>query len=107
MSLVKAEVFVVFLFSNMQNVIAGEKALLLAEVPCLVMPLPSALSASCGLAIKIFPEDMLRTLNLFMASGITPAKLYQGSRENHETHFEEIGLPAQEQGGLAESAWGK
>lgn len=96
-----------FLFSNIQNVIAGEKALLGAGVPCLVMPLPSALSASCGLAIKIFPEDMPHSIDLFMASGITPSKLYQGLRENHETRFEEILLPAQGQIGLAEGVWGK
>jgi len=97
-SLVKAEKFVLFLFPNMQNVIGGEKALLVEQVSCLVMPLPSSLSASCGMAIKIFPEDMARAVGLLAIAGISPSKLYRGMRQNHETHFEEIELPIEEKG---------
>ena len=57
MSLLKVEEFILFLFSTTQNVMSAEKLLLEAAVPCMVMPLPTALSASCGLAIRIYPND--------------------------------------------------
>lgn len=92
MSLLKIPEFQLYLFSNTQSVIGGEKALLDAGVPCLIMPLPTALSASCGLAIKVAPEDSPQAAAVFRQADVTPAALYKGIREGHDTRFEPLPL---------------
>ena len=90
MSLLKVEEFILFLFSTTQNVMSAEKLLLEAAVPCMVMPLPAALSASCGLAIRIYPNDQQQAAALFNEAEIQPAAVYRGKKAANHIEYQEL-----------------
>ncbi|MFV0399135.1 MAG: DUF3343 domain-containing protein [Oscillospiraceae bacterium] len=60
----------IYTFSNTHYSISAEKALLEADVPVKVMPLPSAIRAGCGLCLRMPMEcddaagEALRSYNI-------------------------------------------
>lgn len=48
---------VVFIFHSTHDAIMGERILLISDIDVRVMPVPSCLGPSCGIALRINPED--------------------------------------------------
>ncbi|TCP62067.1 uncharacterized protein DUF3343 [Heliophilum fasciatum] len=51
-------------FASYQEAIAAEYLLIEEQIPCLVVPLPPSLRAGCGIALRIFLEDVPRIQSL-------------------------------------------
>jgi hypothetical protein len=45
-----------FLFKSTRDVMAAEKIIRAAAIPCRMVPIPRSISSECGMGIKIDPE---------------------------------------------------
>lgn len=57
-----AMTYPVIKFASPQEALATEFSFKQQGVPCLIVPPPRALSEGCGLALRIFPQDVGRSL---------------------------------------------
>jgi len=89
MSIIKATIFGVAGFETTANAMAAEQVLLENEVEHIMMPLPTKIAASCGLAVRFWPADVNRVRELFEAEGIK-FKLYQGIKDKTQESYEPI-----------------
>lgn len=57
-------------FVSTQEAMAGEELLKDLQIPCLIVPTPRELSEGCGLSLRVFPQDLLRSFNYLIDQGI-------------------------------------
>ena len=89
MSLIKAETFAVATFGSTGHAMAAEQILIKAEIQHIVMPLPTAIRASCGLAIKTWLEDVPTCQDLFQKQQLE-FQFYQGSKQGKQERYEQM-----------------
>ena len=87
MSIVKASIFGVAGFDTTANAMAAEQVLIKNNVDHVVMPLPTKIAASCGLAIKFWPADVTKCRQLFDEAGIK-YRIYQGIKDKQQESYE-------------------
>lgn len=66
-----------YTFSNTHAVISAEQVLLSAGVPIKVMPVPNAITAGCGLCLRIAPEHSEQAEAEMIKQSIAIASVYQ------------------------------
>ena len=88
-SLIKAEIFAVATFGSTGHAMAAEQALISAGIQHIVMPLPTAIDASCGLAIKIWPADVQSCQGIFAEQKLE-FHIYEGVKKNKKETYEII-----------------
>lgn len=71
----KAEI--VITFPNTHNAIMAEKCLLAQSLPVMVMPLPEAIQAGCGLCLRTQPAQLTAALSELAAQNVAYAGLYK------------------------------
>lgn len=66
----------IFTFHNTHHAIAGEQALLSGGIAVRVMPMPSAISAGCGLCLRVNPNDRAKAEALFAQKNVEVQQAY-------------------------------
>lgn len=89
MSLVKATIFAIATFESTGHAIAAEQVLIKNQVEHVVLPLPTAIAASCGLAIRFWPADVETVRKLLREAKLTFC-IYQGVKDKTKESYEEI-----------------
>lgn len=65
--------YVVFGFSTTHDALDAEAALGSAGVRAVPVPAPAALSAKCGIALRLPPDEERRARSVLAAAGIAPS----------------------------------
>jgi hypothetical protein len=68
---------ILFTFHNTHHSILAEKILLEANIPVKVMPMPEAITAGCGLCLRLPEDDGLCAYRLLKSSSISPRGIYR------------------------------
>ncbi|MDD2569405.1 MAG: DUF3343 domain-containing protein [Clostridia bacterium] len=90
MNLVSTKLYTLFTFDASEPVISAEAVLKANEIPCVVMPLPTEIAASCGLSLKIWQKDYKIAINLLKAKNLAPTGRYWADKQGKTTHFQPI-----------------
>lgn len=83
------ETFYLYTFSNTHGAIATEK--LLKEAGATIMPVPRVISASCGISVRIKPENLELAKSIMSEkSDLEPSEyeLYVITRDKETRHTE-------------------
>ena len=91
MSLVKATIFAIATFESTGHAIAAEQVLIKNEVEHVVLPLPTAIAASCGLAIRFWPADVDTVVALLKKAELD-FHIYQGIKDKTKESYEPVDL---------------
>lgn len=76
-ALVKLKKYTVITFPNSHSVMNAEETLKRKIVfPFLVMPVPRTVSAGCGLAIKLYPDNCEMAIRVLTAAGVNISGVY-------------------------------
>ena len=68
---------IVLTFAQTRDAILAERELLARKLPVYVMPLPTAIDAGCGLALRLAADDFLPALAALRLAGVVPAGAYR------------------------------
>ena len=66
-----------FTFPSTRAAIAGEKALLAAGISAMVMPMPEALSADCGIVLRVSPPELIAARAALDTAGVEIRCIYR------------------------------
>jgi len=69
-------------FNSTNNAIKAEQCLLTKKIPVGVLPLPTQLSAGCGICLRINIEDAKQVLRILNDNNINEIGLYTRVKEN-------------------------
>lgn len=75
--LMLAKNFCLIVFKSTHHAMAAEKTVIKAKVEHIVVPTPKSITASCGLALKIWAKDVLSTTALLKDQGIGTFQSYE------------------------------
>jgi hypothetical protein len=68
---------ILFTFYNTHHSIMAEQMLLDAKIPVKVMPMPEAITAGCGLCLRIQESDSRFAFQVLDQGGITPRGMFK------------------------------
>lgn len=71
-------------FKNTHGAISGEKVLKNEGLEVVVMPTPTNITKSCGISIRIKPEDFSQVLNIVTKGTIEPEKIYYKDQSGYK-----------------------
>ncbi|MDO4540561.1 MAG: DUF3343 domain-containing protein [Syntrophomonadaceae bacterium] len=84
-SLFKAKDYCVFTFVSTAHAFKAERVLKMEALEHIMIPTPREISTSCGLSIKLFPQDRERYQQLMAEKDVSLERVYhidpQGIRE--------------------------
>lgn len=89
MSLVKATMFAIATFESTGHAMAGEQIFIENNLDHVVIPLPTAIAASCGLAIRFWPADA-ETAHKLLQKAELEFHIYQGVKDQTKEKYELI-----------------
>lgn len=89
MSLVKATIFAIATFESTGHAMAGEQIFIQNNLDHVVLPLPTAIAASCGLAIRFWPADV-DTAHRLLQQAELEFHIYQGVKDKTKESYELI-----------------
>lgn len=72
----------VFTFNTTSNALKAEKVLKAAEAEFIIMPTLREISSSCGLSVKMRPENMEAVLGLLAGQGVAVEAMFHVIRRN-------------------------
>lgn len=87
MSLVKASVFALATFESTGHAMAGEQEFKNNNLENVVIPLPTAIAASCGLAIRFWPEDIEKA-HMLLKNAELEFHIYEGVKDKTKEKYE-------------------
>jgi hypothetical protein len=67
----------VAIFHSIHRVLRAEQQLKRAGVEFLLIPVPRKLTADCGLALRVAPQQLAAVLAVLARADLHPAELYQ------------------------------
>ena len=70
-------------FNNTNNAIKAEQCLLTQNILVGVLPLPSQISAGCGICLRVKVEDVIQALRILKDNNISEIGLYTRMPENN------------------------
>ena len=70
-------------FKNTHGAISAEKKLKAKEFEVTVIPTPTALTKSCGISLRIKPEDFERALLLVKSGEVEAGRIFYKSSEGY------------------------
>lgn len=71
----------VLTFTSTSHSIKAEQALLAANVPVTVMPLPAAVRAGCGLCLRVAKNDLLAAQRTLQEADVPIERIYRRNLE--------------------------
>ena len=77
-------------FKNTNNAIKAEQGLLKKELKVGVLPLPSQISAGCGISLRISPDEIKPALVALADMNIVEIGLFLRKNENGQLVYTEI-----------------
>jgi len=80
----------VLTFKNTNFAIKAERFLLADKIKIGVMPLPSQISAGCGICLRISQDEIDRSLEVLKKNNINEIGLFLRSSENEKYFYEEL-----------------
>lgn len=80
-------------FSGTAHALKAEKLLKTAEFDFMVIPTLREISSSCGLSVKLRPENVEAGLDILIAGGVGIDGVYHVKREGKQNHVSRIELP--------------
>lgn len=83
-SLLKLDDYSVITFNTTSAALKGEKLMKEANRLFVIMPTPREISTSCGLSIKLKPEDGIPEANYLRGQGVDIAGIYRITRSGEE-----------------------
>ncbi len=87
MSLVNATMFAIATFESTGHAMAGEQVFIENHLDHLVLPLPTAIAASCGLAIRFWPADV-ETAQQLLKQAELEFHIYQGVKDKTRESYQ-------------------
>lgn len=75
--LMLAKNYCLIVFKSTHHAMAAEKAAITASVEHIIVPTPKTITASCGLALKIWAKDVPSTTTLLKDQGIGTFQAYE------------------------------
>ncbi|MFZ3173233.1 MAG: DUF3343 domain-containing protein [Carboxydocellales bacterium] len=76
-SLMFAEKYCLIAFKSTYHALAAEKVLDIGLIEQVVIPTPKQISASCGLALKIYISDYPQAVSLLLERGLREVEAYE------------------------------
>ena len=70
-------------FNNTNNAIKAEQCLLSQYMQVRVMPLPSQISAGCGICLRVKVDDVIQALRILKDNNINEIGIYTRMPENN------------------------
>ncbi|NLW44855.1 MAG: DUF3343 domain-containing protein [Syntrophomonadaceae bacterium] len=80
-SLIKLNEYCVITFTTTSAALKGEKLMKAADRRFVIMPTPRELSTSCGLSLKVKPEDVRESYRILREGGVDVEGVYHLSRD--------------------------
>jgi len=74
--------YCVFTFATTSNALKAEKELKNAEAEFIIMPTLREISSSCGLSVKIRPDNKNNTLGILSGQGVPVEAVYHVLRQD-------------------------
>ena len=85
-SLMFAEKYCLIAFKSTHHALAAEKALESGLIEQVVIPTPKQISASCGLALKIYINDYPQAVYLLLERGLVDVEAYEVNSEDQPSY---------------------
>ncbi|MGE5391037.1 MAG: DUF3343 domain-containing protein [Deltaproteobacteria bacterium] len=85
--------YCVFTFATTSYALKAEKCLKVANSEFIIMPTLREISSSCGLSVKIRPEDLEITLGTLTVQGVPVEAMYhviRTNKQNEVTKLEQV-----------------
>lgn len=91
-NLIKLHDYCVIAFASTSGALRGEKLMKEARQEFVVMPTPREISASCGLSLKIKPEDAEKSYQVLQDGGVEISGVYHLKREGKRKSIDVLQL---------------
>jgi hypothetical protein len=89
-SLVKADNYALFTFGSTSHALKAETVLKESGAIFIIMPTLREISASCGLSIKIFPENVKPYSDILANHSVAAQGIYHVEKINRKNNIEKI-----------------
>ncbi|MGE5380082.1 MAG: DUF3343 domain-containing protein [Methylocystaceae bacterium] len=89
-SIFNSKVFGVITFDTTSQALRAEKLLQTADQDFVMIPTPREITASCGLAVKIYPEDMVQVQADLRNEGVIISGVYQIDKSTGQTRLQAL-----------------
>lgn len=91
-NLLTAKEYCVITFQSTQCALLGEKHLVEKNVELIVIPTPREISASCGLALKIYCRDLEPVRRELAEAAVATGGFYRFTKTQEGAAFTEVGV---------------
>jgi len=81
-------IYYLITFKNTHSAISAEKVLKAKGFDVIVIPTPTTLTKSCGISLRIKPEDFSKLSGVIKSGEIEPGAIFQKS----DTGYDPVGL---------------
>lgn len=88
--LVKANSYSLFTFGSTSHALKAETVLKEMGAVFIIMPTLREISASCGLSVKIFPENVEPYYDMLTKHNVTVQNVYHVQKDNRRNNIEKI-----------------
>ena len=90
--LISTKNYCLFTFASTSQALKAEKVLKNNEAEFLVMPTLREISTSCGLSVKIAPENFEDYYNILLENKVIMAGVFQVEKEGNKNHINRTDL---------------
>lgn len=80
-------------FTSTSQALKAEKVMKQAGAQFLTMPTPREVSTSCGLSIKVSPENVDKYYRMLLANRVSVEKVFRLTKNGHKTSVRIINPP--------------
>lgn len=88
--LLKIKDYSIFTFVATSQALKAERVLKEAAADFLIMPTPREISTSCGLAVKVVPDDQVTCHNLLLSQNVQVEAVYRVVEKEGKTRSERV-----------------
>ncbi|NLV15741.1 MAG: DUF3343 domain-containing protein [Syntrophomonadaceae bacterium] len=91
-SLIKLREYGVVTFMSTSSALKAERVMKAAERTFLVIPTPREISTSCGLSLKVVPEDINEFCQILREGGVDIDGVYHLSKDGRKTEVNRLNV---------------
>ncbi|MGE5545167.1 MAG: DUF3343 domain-containing protein [Bacillota bacterium] len=91
-NLIKLNDYCVVTFASTSGALKGEKLMKAANREFVIMPTPREITSSCGLSLKIRPEDAEESCLLLRQGGVEISGVYHLNRDGNKRNIVPLAL---------------
>lgn len=92
-NLLKSQIYCVFTFAATAHALKAEKVLKGSEAEFIVIPTLREISTSCGLSVKINPDNLNEYHNELVSNGVVIDGAYHVEKQGKKNIIEKIEMP--------------